>query len=199
MDPLKIFIFVAAFALLFLIGRLLSSAAKRAEGPSQLPPLPGNGFPAAATYAQESAGARRPPLIGAEMEFPISIPPVEQRPDGTYNRPEITNYYFLKTDLVDGPADHDCLFDELLIEARDPGNEFPLSYRYTVATLSGLRQAMQQNNLASLYLDPFPVVIVERWDLKLILRTVIDEIIAGYSGEEHEPRGEEAEAKPSDH
>lgn len=195
MDPLKIILFIAVFAALLLLGRMLSSSSE--VHASELPaprPEDAPGVPAPPVAPEQP---RKPAVVGSEIEFPIPIPPVRQLADGTYNRPNIVNYFFTKTDLLLGPEDPDCLFDELRVEAQDPGNKSPLTYGYTVATLAGLRQAMDQEKLDSLYLEGNPLVIVPRWDLRLILQTVMDQIIKGYSGEQLEAREEEAEAEES--
>src|SRR5262249_24057881 len=188
-DLIKIAIVVAGFALLYVIGRLLSSAIERRDGSLVLSVQ--RAYAAPVDDDSDWINKNLPAAVGSEIEFHIAPPPVFQQPDGTYNRPEFTNYFFLKTDLLQGPADRDCLYDELRIEARDPGNNCSLIYRYTVATLAGLRQFMENNNLSSLYLDEFPVVIVERWDLRSILETVFGEIIKGYGGEQLEAIEEE--------
>lgn len=186
LDLLKIAIIVAGIALLYLIGRWLSPAVDRREDF-----LVRSNGPDPAPVGDEGKWSERngPPVAGAEIKFPIALPPVVQQFDGTYNRPEITNYFFLKTDLLQGPSDHDSFSDELHVEGRDPGNKYPLEYIYTVATLAGLKRVMEDNHLASLYLDT--VVIIERWDLPLILRTVMDDIIKDYTAGEFEEDAEE--------
>jgi hypothetical protein len=180
MDPLKIIFFIAAFVALLLLGRMLSRISE-VHAASLPHPTPQPGGTAQFTNTPvDSQTPRAPAAVGAEIAFPIVIPPVAQDDDGAYNRPNILNYYFSKTDLLRGPEDPDLLFDELNIEAQDPGTGAPIFYSYTVATPSGLRRAMDQEKLASLYLDHIPVVIVPRWDLPLILHTVIDEIMKVY-------------------
>lgn len=129
--------------------------------------------------------------MGSEIPFPVNIPPIRQRKDGSYNRPEILNYYFSKTDLVRGPEDPEVLFDELTVEAKDRAHAFPIYYSYTIATPTGLRRAMDQEKLASLYLDRLPVVVVPRWDLALILQTVMDEIMKVYGADQSEESSED--------
>jgi hypothetical protein len=188
MDPLKIIFFLAAFVALLLLGRLLSGMGEvHAASLPHPSPEPGGAaqFNSSPVDSQPSEG---PAVIGADIAFPIRIPPVIQGNDGAYNRPNIVNYYFSKTDLLRGPEDPDFLFDELYIEAQDPGTGSLIYYSFTVATPSGLRRAMDQEKLASLYLDHAPVVIVPRWDLPLILHTVIDEIMKVYGGDRGEQR-----------
>ncbi len=188
MDPIKIIIFIVAFVVLLLIGRMLSSSSE--VHAAELPhPAPQSGRIPAPDVASDADKRPHLALTGAEIEFPIQIPPVTQQEDGTYNRPDFTNYYFSKTDLVRGPADPSCFCDEFFLEAQDPGSKHVWEYQYTVATPSGLRQVMDAKNFASLYFDN-NVVIVARWDLSVILQTVTDEIMQHY--------GNKAEAEESD-
>ena len=173
MDPIKIVIFIAAFGLLLLVGRMLASAGEvhaSSLPPPSLPPDDPSGA------GEES---RRPVLTGAEIEFPIKLPPVKRMPDGTYNRPVFLNYYFNKTDLVKGPPDQASFFDEFTLEAEDPETSQKQIFEYTVATPAGLRQIMDQEKFASLYIES-KTVIVERWDLPLILETISEEIMKSY-------------------
>ena len=179
MDPLKIVIFIAAFALLLLVGRMLASSSEvhaaslpRPSGPESEPSI-----------APEEA--RRPALTGADIEFPIKLPPVARRPDGTYNRPVFLNYFFGKTDLVKGPPDPASFFDEFTLEAEDPETGQKQIFEYTVATPAGLRQVMDQEKFESLYIES-KTVIVARWNLSLILETISEEIMKSYGQEDGE-------------
>jgi hypothetical protein len=190
MDPLKIILFAAAFLALLFLGRLLSRTSEvHAASLPRPEPKSANTGPFVVAPA-DMPTAQAPALIGAEIAFPIQLPPVKRREDGTYNRPEILNYYFRKTDLVRGPADPDSLFDELTIETLDPGNNLVLNYGYTVATGAGLRRAMEEDKLASLYLDALPVIIVPSWDLALILETAVEEIMKSYGAQQNDGPGQ---------
>jgi hypothetical protein len=195
-DPVKIIIFLAAFGLLLLLGRMLSSSSEvhaaelpRPNGPGSAPAMTKEGGD-----SDEQEGAA---LTGAEIAFPIQIPPVTRMDDGRYNRPNFLNYYFSKTDLVRGPDDPTCFFDELTLEAQDPESEHIWNYVFTVATPSGLRQVMDEEKFASLYLDG-GAVIVPRWDLPMILHTVVDEIVKKYRHKEVKDEEEPAAGKPED-
>lgn len=188
MDPVKIVIFLTAFVVLFLIGRMLSASSEVRA--AQLPPSP-NSYPANSTSVEDAkdydgAGPRGPALTGAEIDFPISLPPVTQLGHGTFNRPMVRNYYFKKTDLVRGPADPDSFCDEFYIELQDPDSEHIWTEDYTVTTPTGLQQVMTGEKFDSLYLAG-NVVVVARWDLRIILKTVMDEIMKGYGHTEDKP------------
>ncbi len=179
MDPVKIVVFLAVFGLLLVIGRALSSSSEvhAAAGHAFQPgTLPGPGE----AIAEEPS---QPVLVGSEMQFPIQIPPVMRREDGSFNRPIFTNYYFAKTDLVRGPSDPNSFVDEFTVLAVDPGTGEGMRYRYTVATPAGLRRYLDERRFDSLYLGA-STVIIARWDLGLILETVIDQIMHGHVPED---------------
>ena len=182
MDLAKIAIFVAAFALLLVIGRLLARVGE--VHASELPPPQPGGGPLASgvntplAYVSEKRPA--PTLTGAEVGLPSQISPVKRLEDGGFSRPYVSNYYFEKTDLVQGPADPACFCDDLYLLLQDPESQQRWYNKYTVATPAGLRQLMDQQKFESVYLDS-DVVIVSRWDLSMILHTVIDELEDTYS------------------
>ena len=181
MDPIKIAIFIAAFALLLLVGRMLASAGE--VHASSLPP------PSLPPDEPSGAGeeSRRPALTGAEIDFPIKLPPVRRMRDGTYNRPVFLNYYFGKTDLVKGPPDPTSFFDEFTLEAEDPVTGQKQVFEYTVATPAGIRQVMDQEKFESLYVEA-ETVIVGRWNLPLILETISEEIMKRYGHKDENQR-----------
>jgi hypothetical protein len=193
LDPVKIIIFLAAFALLLVLGRMLSSASEVHAAELPHPGALGSA-PAIAEEGGDSEEQEGAALTGAEIAFPIQIPPVTRMDDGRYNRPNFLNYYFSKTDLVRGPDDPTCFFDELTVEAQDPESEHIWNYVFTVATPSGLRRVMEEEKFASLYLDG-SAVIVPRWDLPMVLHTVVDEIVKKYRHKEVKEEEEEPPAR----
>jgi hypothetical protein len=196
LDPVKVILFLAVLAALLVLGRILSSSS---EVHASRIPVPGPAEGSAKTGADDDAvvpdGSRRLPLTGAEFGFPFKIPPVTRLEDGTYNRPNFVDYHFSKTDLVQGPPDPECFFDELCLKAQDPANGHTWDYYYTVATPSGLRKVMEDEKFASLYMDG-GAIIVPRWDLTNILHTVVDEIMKSYSHKQHD--GQEAAGRQGD-
>lgn len=178
---IKIGIFLAVFGLLLVIGRMLSTwgevHASTLPRPSRPPEV----------AAEERRG---PALVGSEIEFPIQIPPIQRLRNGIFNRPIIKNYYLAKTDLVHGPEDAACFVDEFTLQVQDPGSEDRWQYQYTVATPAGLRQYLEEKHFDSLYFES-KVVIVARWDLGMILQTVIDQIMHDNASED-EGRGQTA-------
>jgi hypothetical protein len=187
LDPVKILIFVAAFLLLLFLGRLLSAHAETRPslGPGPLQPEAGAGLfqpqapPGPVLVPTPQTPAGKAPATGAEFGFPVPIPPVKQDQEGKFNRPYFLNYYFSKTDLDTGPPDPTCFCDDFYLQAQDPGNAYVWNYKYVVATPSGLQKLMNTEAYASLYFDD-PVVVVSRWDLRMILSTVVEEIMKSY-------------------
>jgi hypothetical protein len=192
MDLVKVAIFLAVFVLLLVIGRALAGASEVHASQLSVPSNIGPGT-AGPMDGHEEQG-RKPAVVGSEIGLPIPLPPLRQLNDGAYSRPKITNYFFLKTDLLTGPPDPNCLFDELNVEGRDPATDVPISYGFTVATPAGLVKTMDQEKLSSLYLENIPVVIVPRWDLQLILQTVIEEIVNGWGAPDLEEGEKDAQA-----
>jgi hypothetical protein len=174
MDPVKVVIFVVAFLLLVFLGQKLSSHDESIPVPA---PIGTDG-----SAEQDEKQARQPAVIGAELPFPISLPDLIRDPDGRYNRPEFHNYYFEKTDLLSGPDDPATFYDYFFLEARDVENDHRIHYKYFVATPLGLQKALASNHLPALYLKEH-TFSVARWDLPLILETVIAHIIKFYSEE----------------
>lgn len=205
MEPVKVVIFIVAFLLLFLLGRILSSRAEvhaselpypPQPDPAPLPqPVPMDAAKLNAAHAQyepswnnlpaapDSVGAKKLARTGAEIGFPFSVAPVTQDDKGKFNRPYYLNYYFKHIDLVDGPIDPTSFCDHFFMVYQDPATKHEWEMTYLVATPSGMRELMQKENFQSLYLDE-RTVIVREWNLSLILRTVLDENIKSFSSEE---------------
>jgi hypothetical protein len=178
MDPLKIIIFVAAFLLLLLLGRRLSAREEvYAAPPPQIPDF----MTTAVSDAEDNQNSRKPAAVGADLPFPIKIPELILRDDGTYNRPEFLNYYFGEIDLVAGPPNPTSFCDEFFIETRDLKDEHIGTYKYIVATPAGLQAEMESEHLPALNLGDQSIIVC-RWNLNLILDTVVKDIIKTYGG-----------------
>ena len=184
MDPLKIALFLAAFGLLLVIARALARAGE-SRIDSTIPPS----LDTSPVAGNKPTNQESPALTGAEFGMPIPLPPVERMEDGSFNRPIVTNYYFGKIDLARGPADPACFHDEFFLEVQDPETQARWTNKCTVVTPAGLTQIMNENKFDSVYMDE-TVVIVARWDLSLILKTVIEEATKVYrsrDGDSEEP------------
>jgi len=177
LDPIKIAIFLAVFGLLLVIGRMLSSSSEVHAAELPHPALQPGSAIATDDVGDDSPGQAS--LTGADIEFPIHLPPIKRLGDGLYNRPIVRNYYFAKTDLARGPVDPASFCDEFFIELQDPESEHIWTYDYTVGTPAGLQQVMNAEKFDSLYLAG-NVVVVARWDLRMILHTIMDEIMKSY-------------------
>ena len=178
MDPIKVVIFVVAFLLLLLLGRKLSATEEIHGVQAPQPPLD----PLPPVEEEEVAERQRGgTTVGADLPFPVRLPELEQDDDGKYNRPEFLNYNFSKIDLLLGPADPRCFFDEFFIETRDPQDEHIGTYKFLVATPAGLQRAMDEERQSLLYLEEH-AIMVDHWDLTLILNAAVQEIIKSYQG-----------------
>jgi hypothetical protein len=178
MDPVKVLIFVGAFLLFLLLGKKLSTSDDSHAVPGIPVPFIED---SAVSIEEEEEKNKQPAAVGADLPFPLRLPDLELRDDGTYNRPQFLNYYFAKIDLITGPPDPNSFCDEFFIETRDPKNKHQATYQYLVATPAGLQRQMQSERLSALYLDN-QTVIVASWDLTLILDTTVQEIIKTYGG-----------------
>jgi len=176
-DPIKLVIFIAVFAALLLLGRKLSSSdsSHAVPGPSIRPAAYGMKVDEEACDDVEIL----PATVGADLPFPIFVPSIEMDKDGRYNRPEFSNYYFEEIDLVRGPDDPQCFIDQFFMEVRDLRSGYPGTYRYTVATPSGLQKTLDSTHVPALAVGQ-QMIIVSRWDLPLILQTVVAQILKAY-------------------
>jgi hypothetical protein len=196
MDPVKVIIFVAAFLLLLLLGKKLSGSGDSLEFPA---PYEGSGPPDGSSAwsvpvdDDEDATPATSRLAGADFPFPIKLPEIERREDGRYNRPEFLNYYFDKTDLKAGPVDPTNFCDDFYVITRDIASSYERHYRYLVATPTGLQSVLAAEKLPALYVNG-QTVIVPRWDLPLILDTVVKQIMKAYE----QPDDKEANALPNE-
>jgi hypothetical protein len=182
MDPVKVVIFVAAFLLLLLLGKKLSS-----HGESYASTLP----PGALHPQPVESDGDEPTLVGADLPFPVNLPEIESDADGKYNRPEFLNYYFGKLDLRAGPESPESFCDDFYVEIRDVGNSHSMLYTFVVATPAGLGAVLSKERLPALYLEE-QVIIVPRWDLKAILNAAVQEIMKAYQEQVSVPEGEHA-------
>ena len=179
MDPIKVVIFVVAFLLLLLLGRKLSAFSESSiAAPVVPPPDPVADQPV--VIAAPRPTRKEPAVIGAELPFPIHVPEIKRDADGRYNRPEFLNYYFEETDLVRGPENPDSFYDDFYLLVRDIENSHTALYKYFVATPAGLQKAMDNQHLPALYLEE-QSLIVSRWDVPLILDTVVKDIMKSYA------------------
>jgi hypothetical protein len=209
MEPVKVVIFIVAFLLLLMLGRMLSSRAEvmAHEMPPPPPPEPEPIPPyqkdydlarSTAVHGQnepnwkrlanpaEPSGSRTMPRTGAELGFPFSLPPLKEDDKGKFNRPYYLNYYFKHLDMEDGPADPTCFCDHLVMVFQDPPTKHQWECPYLVATPSGLLELMRTENFESVYLDE-RTILVREWNLTLILRTIVDEHLKDFGSQDDEP------------
>ncbi|HZS27840.1 MAG TPA: hypothetical protein VFB76_11475 [Candidatus Angelobacter sp.] len=185
MDPIKLIIFGAAFLLLLLLGRKLSGSGDVHDltAPPQDPMPSGSPPPAILPYKDEEEDEPNPDaprVAGADLPFPLTLPEIKCDANGRYNRPEFLNYYFEKIDLKTGPDDPASFCDDFYMVARDVGSDDETEYRYLIATPTGLQSVMTSEHRPALYIEG-QTIIVPRWDLTLILDTVVKRIMKDYA------------------
>ena len=176
MEPVKVIIFVAFFALFLIVVRKFFSS--ESPNPANVMPVP---YPEMPREEEKEA----PVLVGADLPFPILLPPRVQRQDGTYNRPEIENYFFRKLDLVRGPEDRKSFCDEFTIQFVSPEENHKWFLRYTVATPAGMQTFLNFRNPEGFMLNE-PVIIVPKWDMGAVLKIIMDELMEAWAAPEEQ-------------
>ena len=185
MEAAKIIIFVAFFVgFLMVVKNLFSGETTYKEAgmsSSPNPDLPASGFATSGITAdadQEDARRSPPRLVGAELPFPVSLPPRAADPDGKYNRPMVLNYYFKKLDLVRGPDDPRSFCDEFVIQFEEPENQAAWTNEYIVATPAGLQQLLESEGHDSLHFDGM-LILVPKWSVADLLKIIMAEVMEG--------------------
>lgn len=176
MESLKLTIFLLFFVAFVVVTRRIFSG-----GPSVSPYSPPRSPP---DRWQEDPGPNEPAAIGSELPFPIKLPPVERNPEGRYNRPKVLNYYFSNLDLKRGPENPRSFCDQLFIQFEAPETGAQWTSEYIVATPFGL-QALLDETGQNLAMDG-SIIIVSRWDMAEILRTVLDDVMEKYAASDKE-------------
>jgi hypothetical protein len=171
LDLTKLLIFLAVFVGFLIVARLLSSGDQSYPIQSDLRPV-----------GEQHSGSMQQPVsyttvTGAEVPFPVEVPPIEYLGEGKYSRPILRNYYFTKIDLVRGPENPTAFFDELRLRLEHPDTGYQWTMHYIIATPSGIDALLQSENLDSLLLNG-KVLLVSRWNLAQILKDVMDDVIA---------------------
>jgi hypothetical protein len=197
-DPIKVVIFVAAFLLLLLLGRKLSHFSESTIT-TPVAPLPEPISDEPAVIAPPRSTRKQPAVIGADLPFPIHVSAIKRDADGRYNRPEFLNYYFEETDLVRGPENPAAFYDDFYLLVRDIENSHTSLYKYFVATPAGLQKAMDEEHLPALYLEE-QSLIVSRWDVPLILDTVVKDVMKSYAErkDDEDPHALPGDDEPSE-
>ena len=164
----NIVIFIAVFVGFLIIVRRLFASEETYPTTAELAHPPSD--------ETESEQGWQPALTGADIPFPVKVPEVEYLGQGNYSRPILRNYYFAKIDLVRGPERSDSFCDDLFLQLEDPGTGFNWENQYTVATPAGLQERLKSEPANALLLVG-TILIVPRWDLALILKEIMDDIL----------------------
>jgi hypothetical protein len=185
-ESAKLAIFLLFFVAFIVITRRMFSSGKPSYS-SEYPPPP---FPDA---PEDYTDSKKPAVIGSELPFPVGLPPVERLPNGRYNRPKVLNYYFSNLDLKSGPENPRSFCDQLFVEFEAPETGAVWTSEYTVASPFGLQDLLDQTG-QNLAFDG-AMIIVPRWDMAQILRTVLDDVVDKYA----EPGPESGENEKDSH
>lgn len=170
MDPLKLAIFLFFFVAFLIVARRIFSSGSRVYASDYLPP--------------DLDGKKQPAVIGSELPFPTALSPVQQLPNGRYNRPKVLNYYFSNLDLKSGPENPRAFCDQLFVQFEAPETGAQWTNEYTVATPFGLQSLLDQTGQNLSFEGT--VIIVAQWDMTKIMRTVLDDMMERYANPEPE-------------
>ncbi len=90
----------------------------------------------------------------------------------TVGEKTIRNYGFRTIDLRTGPPDKEDFFDELNVAFYDASTAYAWQSSFTVCTPKGIARFMREKGYDSLLSTGY--IIVERYDIDVILNTVLD-------------------------
>lgn len=173
MESVKISIFLLFFVAFIIVARRVFSGGGGTQySPDYKPsPLPGP--------ADDLPGSKRPAVIGSELPFPAEVAPVQRLEDGSFNRPNVLNYYFSNLDLQTGPENPRSFCDQLFVQFQAPETGERWTSEYVVATPFGLQELLDQTGQNLTFNGA--IIIVPRWSMALILKTVLDDVMEKYA------------------
>src|SRR5260370_3533936 len=123
---------------------------------------------------------KSPPRVGNELPFPLDVDELEVELEEKYGpdffRPKILNYFFRNTDLETGPMDPTDFFDQFVIELENPEDGYQWTQSAMVTTPKGLGRMMAENREDAVWEKN--LLVVKRFDLSLILRSVLEDCAA---------------------
>ena len=180
MQSTKIAIFLLFFVAFIIVARrVFSGGGGTAYAPDYKPSLP--------DPPEDLTDSKRPAVIGSELPFPTDVPPVQRLEDGRYNRPNVLNYYFSNLDLQTGPENPRSFCDQLFVqfEALETGAKW--TNEYVVATPFGLQDLLDETGQNLTFNGT--IIIVPRWSMAEILKTVLDDVMEKYAQPESDTTG----------
>lgn len=190
LDPLKLILFAVVFAALLIIARILFSRDDTDSPGLETPPVSEIG------EAGQPVPTQR--LTGADIPFPVPLPPVTRLESGAYNRPIIKNYYFKTIDLVRGPEDPHSFCDDFFLGIEDPETGYVGKMTYTVATPAGLQAALEREHYSALFLDS-ALIVVPKWDLAGLLKAIVDDLLEKHAIPESAWQSDASRTSEDDH
>lgn len=162
-DLAKVLLLLGSSALLYILGRRFSEL--KGTNAFQPPPI-----------TELEPGEPKPhnvPLVGREIPFPFDVNELAAKYGPGFKRPAILNYYFRQTDLVAGPPDPNRFYDELFVELRGEHSDHSWTAQFLVTTPAGL-EALMAEQRSDFFDVSGATIIVQRYDLKTILRAVLE-------------------------
>ncbi|HLQ50538.1 MAG TPA: hypothetical protein VK129_03515 [Terriglobales bacterium] len=128
------------------------------------------------------------PKVGRELRFPFDIRELEDELEAKYGpdffRPKILNYYFQHTNLETGPADPTDFYDEFSVELENPADGHRWTSSYWVTTPAGLTHQMNENHEDTIW--GHGTLVVKRFDLATILRSVLEGYAEAHAAEKNQ-------------
>ncbi len=172
MEPVKLALYLLFFVAFIIVARrMFSSGGSSYSSDYPPPPFPDGEY--------DLGDSKQPAVIGAELPFPVGLPPVQQLPSGRYNRPNVLNYYFSNLDLKTGPENPRSFCDQFFVEFESLETGAHWTNEYTVATPFGLQALLDETGQMLIFSGT--LVIVPRWDMAQILKTILDDVIERYA------------------
>jgi len=129
------------------------------------------------------------PVDAATLAAPTvpTLPfPAAEEPANDPDRLRIRNHYFRSFDSDTGPPDPECFYDELFVELEDTHTGGSWTVSYFVGTPGGIAQVMREEGWDEMF--GIDLLIVRRFDLELILKSLLTRLEEQYEIAPEAPR-----------
>ncbi|MGH9554573.1 MAG: hypothetical protein ACRD2Y_02015 [Terriglobales bacterium] len=169
-DALRIVLFSGVLAGAYLLARFARRISDQASTPNSSHALEPERFKPVRAPVERPAT-----LVGSEIPFPFDVRELETKYGPGVWRPIVLNYFFRETDLTTGPSDPEDFYDEFFVDWEHPETGYRWRTSYHVTTPKGMVRVMSEDR--SDYLLGDATIVVRRFDLKTILRAVMESLI----------------------
>ncbi len=183
-DALKVVVFGGILAAVYLIARFARGISDQASATSS---FSAEGLEPFKTEPEPMGRPRG--LVGSEIPFPFDARELEAKYGADVWRPIVLNYFFREIDLTEGPRDPEDFYDEFFVEWEHPETGYRWRTSFYVTTPRGMTRVMNEDRADYLLGDA--TIVVRRFDLKTILRAVIESFV-----EANDPRLQEMRQGP---